>query len=173
MSEIRPIKGYEGKYSVTDDGRIYSHKNMRFIKPRKHTNGYLATCLVDDRGKSNYYLIHRIVCEAFNGEPHPGQTDVNHIDCDKKNNRADNLEWCTRSENMRHARENGLTEPIRKAVVLTNRRRATKVVGRNADGDIVAEFDSVTAAREAGYAKVSDVLLGSRKTAGGLIWERA
>ena len=61
-------------------------------------------------GKTTHKLIHRLVAYAFLGDPGPGY-DVNHKDGNKRNNIADNLEWCTRKENVRHAFRTGLMAP--------------------------------------------------------------
>ncbi len=51
--------------------------------------------------------VHRLVCQAFHGPPETGQ-EVNHLDGVKTNNSAQNLEWATRSENLKHAHATGL-----------------------------------------------------------------
>lgn len=55
--------------------------------------------------------VHRLVAMAFVPNPE-GHTEVNHIDGDKGNNHCDNLEWCSRLENMRHAFANGLCKAV-------------------------------------------------------------
>lgn len=166
-----PIKGFEGRYFACSDGTIYSALTDKRLKPKKQNSGYQTVCLLDDSATRHYFLIHRLICSAFHGER--VGLDVNHINADKTDNRPENLEWCTREENMRHALNHGLMENQHRAVSEANRKRAQAVVGFKQDGTEVIRFDSIVEARANGYAKVSDVINGNRKTAGGLIWKRA
>lgn len=97
---------YKEKYLATEDGRIFSFKEKqnrwRQQKARPHTNGYLRVVI---NRKDEY--VHRIIAFCFNDNPR-GCKEVNHKDGNKKNNNASNLEWCTRSENNRHAFQTGL-----------------------------------------------------------------
>ena len=67
---------------------------------------YRSVCLTRE-GVPKGFLVHRLVCLSFNPNP-DGKTEVNHIDGDRENNQSSNLEWCTRSENMKHAHKSGL-----------------------------------------------------------------
>lgn len=99
-----PIKGYEGIYEVDVLGNVYSVKHG-LLKP--HTkNGYLAVNLYKLKNLKHYY-IHRLVAEAFIPNPE-NLREVNHIDCDKFNNHVNNLEWCNRTQNLKHAYKAGL-----------------------------------------------------------------
>lgn len=166
---MKPVRGFEGRYSVTNTGKVFSHISDRFLRPKPHSSGYYAISLTDGRGGVYDRLIHRIVCEAFNGKPPDGKEFVNHIDGNKHNNDATNLEWCSREENMRHAVATGLTASQREAVIKSNKRRAKPVIGTMIDGTEIW-FSSITAARNAGFSKVSDCVLGNRMTSGGAIW---
>lgn len=170
--QMKPVRGFEGRYSVTNKGEIFSHVSGRFLRLKPHDAGYYAISLTDGNGGVFDKLVHRIVCEAFNGPAPYGKEFVNHIDGNKRNNDACNLEWCSREENMRHAISTGLmaAQPI--AVSKANCRRAKPVVGIMSDGTVL-RFPSITAARKAGFAKVSDCLLGNRKTSGGATWRFA
>jgi len=111
MKEIwKDIKGYEGYYQVSSEGRVKSlarkircNRSLkeRILKPGLGGFGYPQVILCVDNQKYNIF-IHRLVAEAFipNLE---NKLEVNHIDGNKENNRVDNLEWCTRKENMTHA----------------------------------------------------------------------
>ncbi len=116
MDEIwKPIPGYEGYYEASNLGRIRSvdrytrnrwgsktfHKSQ-FMKCRVVTNGYTHVKLTK-KGKKCEPLVHRIIASLFvpNIDNLP---QVNHIDGNKKNNCASNLEWCTNSENQLHSR---------------------------------------------------------------------
>lgn len=113
---MKDINKYEGIYKVTEDGRIYSVKRNKFLKHRVITNKnnrskehvQCAINLYKD-GKRKSYLIHRLVALAYipNSENKP---DINHKDGNPLNNNVDNLEWCTKSENMQHAIKNGLVD---------------------------------------------------------------
>ena len=94
----KPILGYEKYYQVSNKGRIKNIKTKRILKPRVHSNGYLRVCLAYKGIKDKY--IHRLVLEAFIA-PSNG-LECNHIDCDKQNNHLTNLEWVTRTTNVRY-----------------------------------------------------------------------
>jgi len=112
MDALQAIPGYDGLYSVTRDGRVFSHAKPRrkghwdpkefFLKPRYTRNGYQYVTLVRP-GLTRNMFVHRIVCLAFHGPAPADQPIVNHKDAQKANNHADNLEWCSYSENMVHA----------------------------------------------------------------------
>lgn len=116
----RDIPGYEGKYQVSNFGRVRSVARWiyrdcrgfpRFQKSRvlyQHANkdGYKTVSLMNGNIHKTH-LVHRLVAKVF--IPNDNfELDINHIDGVKDNNRVDNLEWCTRKENMRHAFAMGL-----------------------------------------------------------------
>ena len=85
---------------IYDDGRIYCHKRERFVN-QFITGGYNG---IKASGEHNY--VHRLVCEAFYGLNDDYQVD--HLDGDKFNNNLSNLEFVTRSENIKRAWAMGL-----------------------------------------------------------------
>jgi hypothetical protein len=103
MEEIwKDIPWYEGLYQVSNLGEIKSFKNNRWgigqeniLKPQKNTSGYLQIIL-----NKQTYRVHRLVMLAFIWE---SKLDVNHINWIKTDNRLENLEYCTRSENLKHS----------------------------------------------------------------------
>lgn len=89
-------------YEVSDTGQIRNAKTGRELKQFAGKDGYLRTQIA---GKT--ILVHRLVAYLF-VRSDGGKDFVNHIDGNKQNNHASNLEWCTRSENMKHAYAHGL-----------------------------------------------------------------
>lgn len=87
-------------YTVSSEGRV-SH-NGRILSGTVHYDGYI---FVNIRGKN--YAKHRVVAEAFIPNPE-NKPFVNHIDGNRQNNKVGNLEWCTQSENIKHAYKNNL-----------------------------------------------------------------
>jgi hypothetical protein len=103
---LKPIEGFEGKYSITSDGRVLSHIKGRFMVYSTNWLGYKAVTL-QLSGKARYRYVHRLVAQAFIDKPED-KNEVNHIDGDKTNNSIENLEWTSRSENIKKAYETGL-----------------------------------------------------------------
>lgn len=107
----RKWKHYDGKYEVSNYGEIRNAISKRVLR-QTLANGYcICVCSFGGRDKKRAIKIHRAVAELFVDNPY-GLPEVNHIDGNKLNNRADNLEWCTRSENISHAYKTGLEIPV-------------------------------------------------------------
>lgn len=99
----KDVVGWEGVYQVSNYGEIKSlHYNKeRIMKQSTDTNGYLQVKL-NKNGNGKAYLVHRLVAQAFIPNYH-NKPFINHLDSNPKNNKITNLEWCTQSENVRHA----------------------------------------------------------------------
>ncbi len=94
------IIGYEGKYQVSDHGRVRRATNVYVLK-QQTTNGYKCIFLRDERQRKTKHWVHRLVALAFC--PNPEMVNiVNHIDRDRHNNRATNLEWLSPKGNSQH-----------------------------------------------------------------------
>ena len=102
-------------YSASNLGRIRNDRTGRIMHVYMNPRGYLSLSLRRDNTQV-MASVHRLVAEAFLGGPHP-DFDVNHIDGDKTNNVLENLEWCTRGENIRHAISTGLRQGPRRMAV--------------------------------------------------------
>ena len=108
--EWRWVLGYEGRYEVSNDGRLRSHVVGDYVKPltvRTEKRGYRFIVLTRPGDRSRGCWVHRLVARAF--VPNPlDLPEVNHLDGDKANNLFTNLEWTTRSGNNKHAFDIGL-----------------------------------------------------------------
>lgn len=104
---IPEIKDY---YTIYDNGEIYSD-NSGLMKTRNKSNtDYQIVNFMTVDGHKKTFRVHRLVLLAFNPIENNEELEVNHKDGNKRNNRLDNLEWCTSSENQRHAFDNGLNK---------------------------------------------------------------
>jgi hypothetical protein len=133
MEIWKDIIGYEGFYQVSNQGRIKSfYKNSKLIDKvnkikslKLAKDGYYNIQLIKNT-KSRIFRVHRLVAVAFipNLE---NKLEINHKDGIKTNNSIENLEWCTRSENMKHAVKTGLFKPIRGDSHTNSKLNETKV----------------------------------------------
>ena len=89
-----------GDYAVTIDGDVISIKSNKSLRLHDNGHGYKTVCLCID-GKPKTYYVHRLVASAFVENPND-YPEVNHIDEDRGNNRAENLEWCTSKYNKNY-----------------------------------------------------------------------
>ena len=110
-------------YEVNENGVIRNKTTKKVLKERPTNCGYVRVKLYENKVPKEV-SIHRIVAETFIPKTDPLKTDVNHINGIKKDNRVGNLEWCTKSENIRHAQEIGLKtyEKISRRISLANER---------------------------------------------------
>ena len=171
----RDITGYEGYYQVSSEGRAKSLERTfidkigreRYVKecilkPVIDRYGYLSVSLYAD-GKQKKLRVHRLVCEAFH-ENHDNKPDVNHINENKTDNRAVNLEWCTAKENCNHGTRNERSA-----------KKRSKPVGQyTLDGELVKIWPSVMETeRQAGFSNgnISQAANGKFKQAYGFIWK--
>ncbi len=121
---MKEVKGFEGLYSSTEDGFIFSHIFNKYLKGTPDKDGYLRVSL-SKNGKSFNRIVHRLVLESFVSNP-LNKPQVNHINGVKDDNRLCNLEWCTPSENSIHAFKAGL-RPLTRGQSDARRRNMIKV----------------------------------------------
>lgn len=158
----RPIKGYSS-YFVSNRGEVWSEKTQRMLTPtpRSKNSPYLSVILSDGKNGTITKNIHRLVAEAFVENPYHKEV-VNHIDGNKNNNAAVNLEWTTRSENDLHAFRIGLRRSTPEQIQTAINSRKRKVI----DLDSGETFESITdCARSIGgkYSGVFKCVSGIRK----------
>lgn len=96
----KDIQGYSD-YQISNLGRVWSTKSQRHLKPTEKENGYFMINLIANNGKRKKEYIHRLVALAFLENPN-GYTEVHHIDKNRWNNTAENLEWVNRAEHQKH-----------------------------------------------------------------------
>lgn len=97
----KTINESNGRYQISNAGRVRRIANGRILKPSDNGNGYLYVSIICD-GKTKHFYIHRLVAEHFI-ENESNYKEVNHIDFNKSNNDVSNLEWCNRKENVTHS----------------------------------------------------------------------
>ena len=102
---MKKVKTGNTEYMVYENGDIKLIKGENLVDMNYHDNGNGYMTVGSHKGRK---YVHRLVATAYCHKPSEKHTQVNHIDGDKNNNSACNLEWVTPSENIRHAHEQGL-----------------------------------------------------------------
>ena len=133
----KPIPGYEGRYEVSDQGRVRNSKN-HVLAPNKMTNGYLCVHLyANGKHTRSPRTIHRLVATVFLPKSE-NATEINHKNFDRTDNRVENLEWVTAIENVRHTIAAG-----------RNYKPVTPVKGIRVSDGAIMTFESQVAAEDA------------------------
>jgi hypothetical protein len=175
----KDVVGLEDSYMISNLGRIKSKEKIvsqisrwgnlmekpypeKLMKPQKN-RGYFY---VNAKGNKT---IHRLVAIAFISNPE-NKKEVNHINGNKRDNRVENLEWATSSENRIHSYKTGLQVSIKGS----DNKQSKPILQYSMDGIMIKEF---AGAREASrvlsleQASIWKALNGFQKTAYGYIWK--
>lgn len=148
------IEGFGGKYQVSNRGTVLNVTRQRILKPWDNGNGYLYIRIGKNKKSHGLHTsIHRLVASHFlvKGE---GKTEVNHINSIKTDNRVDNLEWVTPSENSQHRQDTLDISREVKAMVISP------------DGELFEVINTGKFAREKGLVRESlrDMISGRIKS---------
>lgn len=178
MKEIwKDINGYEGLYQVSNMGRVksigryitfdngWSNEAKMYIhggilEISKQSQGYSQVSLCK-KGRRITKRLNRLVAIAFLPNPY-NKPQVNHIDGNKSNNCANNLEWVTDIENKKHAKEHGLLRPYKRSVIKMD-----------LAGNILEVYESGNDAaikNNLSRAAICHACKGKAKTSGGFRW---
>lgn len=102
------IRGNVTRYEISNMGEIHDTVKDKYTFGNKTKDGYLKYTIYMDDGTATSQLVHRMVANLFVEKDDPTYDIVDHINCIKTDNRAENLRWCTNAMNAKYASENGL-----------------------------------------------------------------
>lgn len=183
---VKDIEGFED-YQITDDGRVWSKKQNKWLKQYQNKKGYcLVTLYNGSKDKRFTKQIHRLVAETFISNP-DNLPQINHKDECKHNNSVENLEWCDGKYNInygtalkRAALKNSIIQkgkkPTEQCRIAQIEAVSKKVKQFNKKGVLLAEYSSISdAAKSIGHPKsggdIGKCCRGLKKTCIGFIWK--
>jgi hypothetical protein len=181
MDEWKAVAGYEEIYKVNSRGDIFSEYSKRNLIPYLSNDGYLRVNLCKNK-KVKITMLHRIVAGAFIPNPEKFPI-VNHIDGNKANPVAENLEWTTCSGNLIHAFSHGLSKISDKCkqavsrVAAENGAKTTRksVIQLDNTGIVLHEFLSIREAERCTGISRANIIRACKSmefSAGGYKWQR-
>lgn len=178
----KPVVGYEGLYEVSNLGRVKSLGRKwwlwhwrwfiwRIRKNKINKNWYVQICL-SNKPKKQYFYVHRLIAFSFIENMDISKIDINHINWIKTDNRVDNLEWCTKSENQQH-RQYVLMKKSNVSWLITYRNsRKRKIIQYDLQWNIVNTFNSILEWIKITWINtIKHCLYWYQKTAGGFIFK--
>ena len=165
MEVWKDIPGYEGKYQVSNLGRIKSlnynrEKREKVLKLHQCKKGYVETKLSKGSIAKTFH-VHVLVAKVFIPNP-DHKSEVNHKNGDKTDNRTDNLEWVTHHDNIIHSHETGLAGHYTRRVLQYDK-----------CGNLLKEWVSAQEAEKetcVHHTNIAACCKGRRFFAGGYIW---
>ena len=178
MEIWKDVKGYEGKYQVSNLGKVRSldwrgSGTVKELTLKDQNRGYVQVNL-----GARTFSVHRLVAEAFIPNPQ-GLPLIDHLDEDKTNNKADNLEWCDHKENTRRWMVNHpgvLNAPRHSRKRRTPHKNQGAILQIALDGTEVRKWENAVSVRqEMGWSdwSIIECCRGNRKTAYGYKWQFA
>lgn len=178
MEIWKPIEGTNGLYDVSNTGKVRS-RNYRMTGKEKilsyqiDNKGYARVRIKNKAFPYKTFKIHRLVASAFITNP-DNKPQVNHINGNKLDNRAENLEWVTNQENASHAISNGLWGNVFAASSKAIEQKKTAIIATNIKTGEKTYFNSMSDAERAiGTKHINAVISGERKQAKGFQFEYA
>lgn len=172
----KDVVGWEGLYKISNLGNVFSVRRNQNSSLSYDARGYLTVGL-HKNGKQKTYKVHRLVAIAFIPNPE-NKPEVNHISGERDNNRLENLEWCTPSENGIHAfrvlgrKHNKPT--LGKTGELS--KNSKPIIQFSKNGNFIKEWSSAAEASrilKINQGQITSCCLNYKdyKTAGGFIWK--
>ena len=158
------------------NNRISSYvRKGRVLKQTLNSRGYPCVTIKYRDGSQKVWQSHQLIALTFIPNPE-NKPQINHIDGVKTNNNVSNLEWCTASENLKHAFALGLNKGGRPWLGKEGRLHPNSkpVQAFDINGNLVAEFESIRLASKSlgvSDSHISSCVNGHRKSAGGYVWK--
>lgn len=160
---IKDIKGFENRYAITDEGKVWSYLRNKFLSLAKHRDGYLKVGLYDKNGKYFTKFVHRLVAEAFIPNPN-NLPQINHKDETRTNNCVENLEWCDSKYNANYGNHNSKISKSK----INHPSRSKKVICVETQ---LIYPSTMEAERQTKITHIRDVCNQKAKLAGGYHWK--